>query len=394
MGHNHPHHPNPAISDSERRSARYRQTVVVTVVGAIVDLVLGVAKILVGFVSNSQALVADGVHSLSDLATDGLVLYAAKHAHREADEEHPYGHGRIETAATVALGIALLGVAIGIGIDAVRGLFDTSVLKQPGILALVVAGLSIASKEAIYHYTMHFAKKLRSDMLKANAWHSRSDAISSIVVVIGIAGTMAGFAYLDAVAAIVVTIMIGRIGWQLAWTSAQELVDTALEKDRVAAIEQSIISVDGVVALHQLRSRRMGGDALVDVHIQVPPSISISEGHQISESVRITVINEIEEVSDVTVHIDPEDDEIATSCGTLPMRETVIKRLNDYFAGIPEAEQINNVTLHYLQGKIQLELVLPLTVLEQGTSVTELTARFHRSIEKDNDIGSIKLLFV
>ncbi len=392
MAHN--HSPTPVFNGSANpRSERYRQTIVVTLVGSVIDLVLGVTKILVGFSSSSQALVADGVHSLSDLATDVLVLYAAKHSHREADEEHPYGHGRIETAATVALGIALIGVAVGIGIDAIRGLFDPATLSHPGVLALVIATISIGAKEAIYHYTMRAARKFRSEILKANAWHSRSDAISSVVVVIGVAGTMAGVDYLDAVAAIIVTAMIAQIGWQLAWNSVRELVDTALDKDRVEAIQQTIKSVEGVQALHQLRSRRMGPDALVDVHIQVSPTLTVSEGHQISETVRFKLMRDIEEVSDVTVHIDPEDDEVmATGC-TLPLRQTLTKRLEGYFEDIEEAKHIKDMTLHYLQGKIQVEIVLPLSVLSDISDATKVLEKFQRAIKEDNDVGSIKLLF-
>ncbi|HFD79823.1 MAG TPA: cation transporter, partial [Gammaproteobacteria bacterium] len=191
---------------------RYREVRRVTVVGAVVDLVLGVVKILVGWLSQSQALIADGVHSLSDLATDFIVLYAAKHSHREADEDHPYGHGRIETLATVGLGIGLIAVSLGIGFDAVERMNEPEHLPVPGMLALVVAAVSIVAKEVIYQYTRRAALRLRSNMLMANAWHSRSDAISSVVVVIGVGGAMMGHAYLDPVAAIAVAVMITKIG--------------------------------------------------------------------------------------------------------------------------------------------------------------------------------------
>jgi len=174
---------------------RYHEVRKVTLVGSVVDLLLGVVKILVGWAAHSQALVADGVHSLSDLATDFIVLYAAKHSHREADEDHPYGHGRIETLATVGLGIALILVGLGIGLDAVERMNQPDRLLDPGIAALVIAIVSVISKEVIYQYTRSAAKRLRSNMLLANAWHSRSDAISSIVVVIGIGGAMMGHAY-------------------------------------------------------------------------------------------------------------------------------------------------------------------------------------------------------
>ncbi|MBT8117843.1 MAG: cation diffusion facilitator family transporter, partial [Gammaproteobacteria bacterium] len=287
MGHT--HLPDP-------HDSRYEQVRTVTLVGAAVDLLLGVAKILIGMVAGSQALIADGVHSLSDLATDFLVLFAAKHAHREADEEHPYGHGRIETVATVVLGVALIIVAIGITIDAVRRLMSPDLLLDPGMAALLVALLSVAAKEIIYRYTARVAKRLRSKMLLANAWHSRTDAISSIVVVIGVGGAMAGYPYLDAVAAIAVALMIAKIGWDLLWESLRELIDTALEPEQVEEIRKSILKVDGVRDCHMLRTRVSGSHSLVDVHIIVDPLLSVSEGHQIGERVRLRLLDDLEHV--------------------------------------------------------------------------------------------------
>lgn len=271
---------------------RYEETRKVTLVGSAVDLFLGVIKIATGFLANSQALVADGIHSLSDLGTDIIVLIAAKHANREADENHPYGHGRIETLATVILGISLIAIAIGICIDAAIKLVDQQYL-MPTMIALIVAMISIVAKEAIYHYTMHYARKIRSKMLEANAWHSRSDSISSVVVVIGILGTMAGFESLDAIAAIAVACIILALGWKFVWHSIRELVDTALDPDEIEKINQTIKQVGGVKDSHFLRTRSMGADALVDVHIQVDSELSVSEGHAISETVRHQLIKKL-----------------------------------------------------------------------------------------------------
>jgi cation diffusion facilitator family transporter len=383
--------PPPPVLDT--RAQRYRDISRVTVVGAIVDLLLGIAKITFGITAHSQALIADGIHSLSDLATDGLVLYAAKHGSREADEEHPYGHGRIETLATVGLGIALMATAIGISWDAVRRLFRPELLLSPGVWALVVAALSIVLKEAIYHYTMRAARRYRSGMLRANAWHSRSDALSSVIVVVGVAGTMAGLTYLDAIAAVGVALMIAKIGWDLGWQGARELVDTGLDPQRVETIRRTITRVDGVQALHMLRSRRMGADALVDVHIQVDPTLSVSEGHQISETVRARLIDEIEEVSDVMVHIDPEDDEAAVSTASLPLRDTVRRRLDECFADIEAARRIERLTLHYYGGKMHVELLLPLAVLADRSSVSVLTNRFNDAVKDDPQIAKVELRF-
>jgi cation diffusion facilitator family transporter len=372
---------------------RYRETQRVTVVGGIINLLLAIGKIFAGVVGNSQALVADGVHSLSDLATDFLVLFAARHASREADEDHPYGHGRIETAVTVALGVSLILVGAGILFDAVRRLFQPELLLQPGWLALAVAVVSVLAKESLYHYTLRVAKRIRSPMLRANAWHHRSDAVSSLVVIVGVAGTMAGLAYLDAIAAAVVALMIARIGWNLGWQALRELVDTALEADRVHAIRTSILSVDGVLDLHLLRTRRMGADALVDVHVLVDPNLSVSEGHQISEAVRRTLIRDIDEVSDVMVHIDPEDDQHAPRSVGLPPREEVLRRLQARWRAIPAAEHIQDIRLHYLGGKVYVEAVLPLTAVGSMEQARELADALARAGGEFDEIGEVRVSY-
>jgi len=400
MGHEHLHH-DPAHSVDDlgkvlpKTSQRYKDTVRVTLIGSVIDFLLGVAKIFVGFTAQSQALIADGFHSLSDLVTDVAVLYAAKHSHQEADEDHPYGHGRIETVVTVGLGIALMGVAVGIMIDATNRLFNPNTLLSPGMLALVIATISVLSKEAIYQYTMVFARRYRSNMLKANAWHSRSDAISSIIVMVGIIGSMAGLMYLDAIAAIGVGIMIAKIGWDLAWHSLKELIDTGLEIERVQAIEKVILDVDGVNTLHILRTRQIGADALVDVHIQVEPHISVSEGHYISETVRSKLINEIEEVIDVMVHIDPEDDEHVPQITKLPLRHEILKKLDLAWANVEEAKKIDNITLHYLQGKIQIELLLPLSILHnmRPDIEKEVEQRFKKALENVEEIEKVSVYY-
>jgi len=387
----------PEADASEMARQRYREVLRVTLIGSLFDLILGIVKIIGGFISTSTALIADGVHSLSDLFTDFIVIYAAKHSHREADAEHPYGHGRIETLATVVLGLALLAVAAGISWDAITRLFHPDRLWQPGKLALVLAALSILVKEGLYHYSMRIARKYRSNMLKANAWHSRTDAISSVIVVIGILGSMAGLHYLDAIAAIGVAVMIVKISWDLTWHSVSELIDTGLEPERIDAIRQSILNVDGVKALHILRSRRMGGDALVDVHIQVAPTISVSEGHHISEIVREQVIQEIDEVADVMVHIDPEDDETATPNIGLPLRSSVVAQLRRAWAGIPGAQAIRDedLTLHYLDGKIRVEVVLhhQLLVHDPLASRQQIAAQFDSAARDLNIIEQVQVYY-
>ncbi|HKJ10043.1 MAG TPA: cation diffusion facilitator family transporter [Gammaproteobacteria bacterium] len=380
---------NPSAAGDER----YRATRRVTLVGAVVNLVLAVAKILFGIVGQSQALVVDGVHSLSDLASDAMVMFAAKHANRDADEDHPYGHGRIETVATVVLGVFLILIGIGLGYDAGERLFRPQLLTHPAAFTLLVALLSVFAKEGLYHYTTAVARRVRSSLLHANAWHHRSDAISSVIVVIGIGGTLAGLPYLDSLAAVGVAFMIAKIGWDLSWHSLRELVDTALDAEQVAAIRQAIMSVDGVRALHMLRTRRSGGAALVDVHIIVDATLSVSEGHQIGEKVRTRLLGGFDEVTDVTVHIDPEDDEQASPSNHLPLREEMLDRIRKRWSDIDAARRVENVTLHYLDGKVHAEVVLPLDVAAGPEQARTLSSRLVSAAKRCPEVGEVTVYY-
>lgn len=394
MGHpsHHSTHYHPAVAKPGDRT-RYRETRKVTLVGAVVNIVLAVAKIVFGLIGQSQSLIADGVHSLSDLLSDALVLVASKHGSKDADEDHPYGHARIETAVTVGLGVLLLLVAAGLTWDAVNRLFDPARLLHPGWLALSVAAVSVLSKEVLYHYTLRVAKRVRSNLLRANAWHHRSDAISSVVVIVGIAGSMSGLEYLDAIAAAGVAFMIAKIGWELSWHSIKELIDTGLDPERVDAIRDTILAVDGVRALHMLRTRRMGPDALVDVHILVDPKLSVSEGHHISETVRARLVRTIDEVTDVMVHIDPEDDEKAPPSLKLPLRNDLLDALHAHWAHIDAARQIDKVTMHFLDGRVEVVLLLPLSALEGGVDRQELERAFAEVAAQVEPVSGITLHF-
>ena len=366
----------------------------VTLVGAAVDLVLAVGKVGGGLVAQSQSLVADGVHSLSDLVTDMLVLLAAKLARAKPDADHPYGHERIETAATVALGVVLILIGAGIAFDALRRLFHPEDLQVPAWWAMAIAAVSVAFKEGVYHYSIRAARRFRSKLLEANAWHARSDAASSIVVIIGVGGTLLGLGYLDAVAAVVVSWMIGRMGWRLARQSVEELIDTGLDPEQVEEIRGALMTIDGVRDLHMLRTRQMGPKSLVDVHILLDdPKLSVSEGHQISETARAELIRRFDDIEDVTVHIDPEDDEEVAQGHHLGLRGEIETRLRSAWADIPEAESIRRITLHYLDGHIQVEVELPLDVALGSGSPEPLRRRFERAANGLAEVSEIRILF-
>jgi len=372
---------------------RRQETNRITLWGVAVNLFLVIIKILGGIVGQSQALLADGIHSLSDLASDAMILIAAKHAGEDADEDHPYGHGRYETIATVALGILLIAVAGGIAYDAMLRMEHPDKIAIPAMFTLVIAAISIFSNEALYHATRVVAKKIRSPLLEANAWHHRSDAVSSIVVLIGIGATYIGYPLLDAIAAIIVALMIAKIGFDLSRQSVQELVDTALEPEMIDQIKQTILDIDDVRELHLLRSRRMGHNALVDVHIQVSPKLSVSEGHHISEAVEKTLIENFDEINDVTVHIDPEDDETAASCKHLPLRSELLLELSHEWSKHNVLKYIDDVTLHYLNGHISVEARLSFIYIQSFEDAQSLKQDFRFACKQISYIGKCQLHF-
>ncbi len=393
LHHHHNAHSNSGDNEVLTSESRYRDTKKVTLVGAGINLFLTVIKIVFGYLGQSQSLIADGIHSLSDLLSDGLVLFAAKHSAKDADENHPYGHGRIETLVTIALGMLLIIVAGGMTIDAFRRIMEPDELLHPGVLALMVAFISIVANEFLYHYTIGYARKYKSRMLRANAWHHRSDAVSSVIVLLGVGGTLLGFHSLDAIAAIGVSLMIAKIGWELCVQSARELVDESVEPELVKTINDKILGVDGVRELHTLRTRRMGGDALVDVHVLVDPKVSVSEGHYIGEKVREQLIAEIDDITDVMVHIDPEDDEQVTPSDNLPERMETEKRLKNRWQSIPESTLIDNITLHYLDGKIHVEVTLPLEKMVSREKALEVSEMMIRAGKEEHDVADVKVLF-
>lgn len=333
----------------------------VTLIGMVIDVILGVLKITFGLVSHSYALIADGLHSFSDALTDILVIAITRYSRLEPDEDHPYGHERFETLGTVFLGCLLIAVAGAMAWDSVMRLITQTSIEIPTWPALMIAAISILAKELIFRYTHHIGTLIKSDLIIANAWHSRTDALSSIVVFIGIAGAMSGFGWLDAAAAVVVAIMIAKVGWDLSWDSIKELVDTAIPPEETDELRQFIKQTPGIQNVHDLRSRHMGPDIILDVHLQVRPSISVSEGHQIGLIVTERLKKQYSHIREVTFHIDAEDDdhngEHATTAA-LPLRDEVIRTLKNTWAKSIKIEDEHNINLHYLNNQISVELFI------------------------------------
>jgi len=363
---------------------RYWQAKKVTLIGAAVNALLAIVKLVGGWIAHSHALMADGVHSLSDLITDVMVVFASKYGSQVADEEHPYGHQRIETAATLILAMLLILAGFGIAWDAMDTLINRDHGK-PDWWALPIAILSIVANEILFHYTRHVGKKIRSQLIIANAWHHRSDAASSIVVALGLAGSLAGYVSLDAIAAIIVGGMIVKMGVIYGWNSVKELVDTAVDAEKLSQIEHIIQSVDGVEKIHQLRSRSMGSDILVDVHILVAPYMSVSEGHFIAQHVHQALITQLQHVKDVTVHVDPEDDEINRPSLHLPSRQMIEKNL--LHAWKAQFSSIRYWRLHYLDGTMRIDLILS----SPPEQADELYARIKTDLHHFPELKNVRL---
>ncbi len=375
-------------------SIRYQESRRITLLGAGKNALLALLKILFGSAGHSHALLADGIHSLSDLLIDTLVLIASRFGSKAADRDHPYGHGRIETAATVLLAFILLLAGVGIIYDAAAEVFGARVDTKPSFYVLLIALFSMLINEILYLYTKKVGERIKSKLLITNAWHHRSDSASSLVVLIGVVAAWFGFGKFDAIAAVIVGLMIVRMSWEFGLTSVRELVDTGLDNEVVEEIKTIIQAISGVRALHQLRSRLVGGAIFLDVHIQVSPGISVSEGHFIGQQVHYKLMAEIADVIDVTVHIDPENDEVVAPSAYLLERSTLIELLKQRWHEQPVLAYLDNMILHYLSGKIQIELRLPVAWLQAGVDVQQLNAQLQQALIDQTRIGAVKLIFV
>ncbi|ALT80080.1 cobalt transporter [Paucibacter sp. KCTC 42545] len=290
----------PALSPQEKVRAASRSTWV----SVVVNVVLTSVQIVVGIMAKSQALVADGIHSLSDLVSDFVVLFAGHHSRKDADEDHPYGHHRFETAASLVLGLILLAVGVGMLWSAAHKLQDPDSIPVVHGTALWVAGIALVAKESLFRYMLAVATRVKSSMLVANAWHARSDAASSLVVGVGIIGNLAGYPLLDPIAALIVGFMVGKMGWSFGWDALNDLMDRAIDEEEVAAIRKTLEETPGVHNVHDLRTRKMGDLIVVDAHLEVDALITVEAGHDIAVLARQRVLQR-HRVLDLMTHLDP-----------------------------------------------------------------------------------------
>jgi cation diffusion facilitator family transporter len=278
----------------------------VTLVGVLVNAFLILFKFLAGVFGQSQALIADAVHSISDLFTDFVVLLGLRIGRKPPDERHHFGHARIETLASSIVGLALIATALYLGIKGIWNIHHHTEY-HPTWLALVGAGTSIALKEALYHYTVHTGRRIKSSAVVANAWHQRSDALSSVAVFLGVAGARIkpSWHILDSYAALCVSFFIIKVGLEILWGALREFTDTAPKPEILSKIRQCTLSVDGVIDMHDLRARTSGGLHQMELHIVVDGRLSVTEGHRIAKAVESCLAEEVADLNRVIVHVDP-----------------------------------------------------------------------------------------
>ena len=275
-----------------------------TWVSVAVNLALSAIQISIGLFAKSQGLVADGIHSLSDLVADFVVLFAGHHARKDADAGHSYGHQRFETAASLVLGVLLLAVGLGMVWSAFLKLEDPASVPSVSVVALWVAGGALIAKELLFRFLLSVAKRVKSGMLIANAWHARSDAASSLVVGIGICGNLAGYTILDPIAALIVGFLVARMGWQFSWDALHDLMDRSVDEEEVQAISRTLAATPGVHGVHDVRTRKMGDMIIADAHIEIDATVSVAAGHDIAVLARQRVMQS-HRVLNLMTHVDP-----------------------------------------------------------------------------------------
>ncbi len=385
MTHSHSFDPREEAPSALRQAAAQRSTWV----SVAVNVLLSSVQVVVGFWANSQALVADGVHSLSDLVSDFVVLFANRHSAAEADANHPYGHGRFETAASLVIGMLLLSVGAGMLWSAGHKIQDPSQIPAVHSIALWVAGLALVCKELLFRYMLRVAEAVKSSMLVANAWHARSDAASFLVVGRRAAGSPLFPCSPLFRAQALVGFMIGHMGWKFSWSALSDLMDRGLSEDELDAIRATLKATPGVRGVHDLRTRRMGDLAMVDAHLLVDGYISVSEGHYIAAIARQHVL-QAHRVLDVLVHIDPEDDSgHSAQMLALPHRQRIEQALSEVLDDTVRAQV--SLKLHYLHGEIELEAVLDPHACQNQAEREALAYQLHALTHQIAGLGRVRV---
>lgn len=291
--------------------ANTRSIIIATWVGIIINTLLTLLKGIGGFISGSRALLADALHSASDIVGSVVILFAVKIANKPPDEEHPYGHGKAENVASIIVALLLIVVGIEISMTSIKSFFGEHP-KAPSIIALIIIIISILIKEALFHYKYYLGKKYRSSALISEAWHHRSDSLSSFAALLGIGAAMLGayyniswLLYGDAIASIIVSIIVIKVGYSLAKESSLIMMEKVLSNKETQNYKATVKDVNGVLSIDQMHARTHGSYVIIDIKISVNPYITVKEGHDIAKAVKDTLLKKHTDIEDVLVHVNP-----------------------------------------------------------------------------------------
>lgn len=279
----------------------------VSVQTIIANLILSVFKLIIGFIGNSSAMISDAIHSASDVFSTIVVMIGIKMAAKESDKEHPYGHEKMECVAAIVLAIVLFITGLGIGVEAFRTIFSGNYesLEIPGILALIAAVISILVKEGMYWYTRYFARKINSGALMADAWHHRSDALSSVGALVGIFGARHGFVVMDSAASLVIFVFIAKAAYDIFMDAIDKMIDRSCDENTQKQIYECILETENVLGIDLLQTRIFGNKIYVDAEIEVDGDVTLNEAHDISELVHQRIEEKFDMVKHIMVHVNP-----------------------------------------------------------------------------------------
>jgi len=356
-------------------------------IGILGNILLTGIKFWGGIWGNSAALIADAIHSLSDLLSDGIALFTYKIGQLPSDDNHPYGHGRFETVGSVLIGtvIALAGLGLLFELAAALRAGEEHILD---FWVLIPAVLSILINEWLFWYTYRLGKKIHSPTLVANAWHHRSDAISSVAALAGIGGALAGWPILDPLAGGLVALMILGTGCKIIVEGCRDLMDEGLDEVKIEQIEEIIMDTPGVSGFHQLRSRKVGGKSFIDTNILVDKDLTVSEGHHIADTLRRNLFRQFSFIEDALIHVDVEDDS-----NVEPIYQASREELEQHVAEILKLEpailELSTLRLHYWKGKNTLEVFLKVTPEKTIEETAELLQKIqHKLLELETVRGA------
>jgi cation diffusion facilitator family transporter len=359
------------------------------IIGAVANLLLSIFKFAGGILGNSVALVADAIHSLSDLVTDVIVLFTHRIGQMPQDEDHPYGHGRAETIGAAVIGLIIIATGIGVIHETWQSINEGSE-KIPGLLAATAAVISIIINEGLFHYTRRVGEATQSPSLIANAWHHRSDAISSIAALIGIIGAGQGFPFMDPLAGAIVGGMIVKVGIDITRQGVRDLMDTALSEEHTQKIHAILKEIPEVLHFHDLRSRVIGGEFLIDVHILVDPEMTVTEGHRVAEIARRNLIKAFDNIQDVLVHVDGESDADVEAIYPITRKELIeIARplISELEGDILHPE----IRVHHIKGKNILDVFIKIGPKQNMEDSRDLVANIKSKLETAPQIDQARV---